>query len=109
MMGAYSLSPTPAVAVAALFLGGAAFLLGVSDFTAAMHAFLEDDVRGRVMALWGMAFLGVRPFAAVTHGVIGDLVGPRAGIAFAVFIAWASAIAVRRTVLNAAGENAQIS
>ena len=100
MMAVYALSPAPEFAGVALFLGGAAFLLGVSDFTAAMHAQLDDDVRGRVMALWGMAFLGVRPIAALIHGAIGDLAGPRAGIGFAVIVAGGAAIIVRRTALR---------
>lgn len=98
MMGLYSASPTPEVALVALFVGGAAFLLGVSDFTAVMHELLDDSIRGRVMALWGMAFLGVRPIAAIVHGGLGDLLGPRAGVAFAVLVAAAAATIVRRTV-----------
>ena len=98
MMGLYAVSPTPEVAFVALFLGGSAFLLGVSDFTAVMHELLDDGIRGRVMALWGMAFLGVRPIAAIAHGGIGDLLGPRAGITVAVLVALAAATVVRRTV-----------
>lgn len=98
MMGLYSVSPTPGFAFVALFIGGAAFLLGVSDFTAVIHELLDDGIRGRVMALWGMAFLGVRPIAAIVHGGIGDLVGPRLGVAFAVLVAAAAATVVSRTV-----------
>jgi MFS family permease len=98
MMGLYAISPNPEVAFVALFIGGAAFLLGVSDFTALMHELLDDSIRGRVMALWGMAFLGVRPIAAIVHGAIGDLMGPRPGIGFAVVVAASAAVAVQRTV-----------
>ncbi len=103
MMGLYAASPGPELAFVALFVGGAAFLLGVSDFTALMHELLDDGIRGRVMALWGMAFLGVRPIAAIIHGSIGDLAGPRAGVAFAVLVAASAAAVVQRTVVAQGG------
>lgn len=103
MMGLYALSPTPEIAVVALFLGGFAFLLGVSDFTAVMHELLDDGIRGRVMALWGMAFLGVRPIAAIVHGAVGDLLGPRVGISVAVVVAAAAAVVVRGSVVKGQG------
>jgi hypothetical protein len=37
-------------------------------------------MRGRVMALWSMAFLGSRPVAAIIDGVVADLVSPRVGV-----------------------------
>jgi len=33
---------------------------------------LPDELRGRVMALWGMAFVGSRPLAAVVNGSLAD-------------------------------------
>jgi MFS family permease len=40
------------------------------------------DMRGRVMALYGMVFLGGTPIGAPIAGFLADRFGPRAGIAF---------------------------
>jgi hypothetical protein len=39
---------------------------------------VPDPLRGRVLALWGVAFLGTRPISATIDGAIADLVSPRA-------------------------------
>jgi hypothetical protein len=45
---------------------------------------LDENMRGRVMALWSMAFLGSRPIAALIDGAVADLVSPRVGVLAAV-------------------------
>lgn len=62
--------------VHALFLlGGGAFFVGVTSITAFVHERIDDEIRGRVMAVWAMAFLGVRPLGALINGAVGDLAG----------------------------------
>jgi hypothetical protein len=41
-------------------------------------------MRGRVMALWSMAFLGSRPLAGLVDGAVADLTSPRIGVLVAV-------------------------
>jgi hypothetical protein len=39
---------------------------------------VEDHQRGRIMALWSVAFLGLRPIASLTDGAIAGAFGVRA-------------------------------
>lgn len=80
----FSLAPAPWVVIVALFIAGQGFVLGVAATNANLQQRLDESMRGRVMALWSMAFLGSRPLAAIVDGGIADLVSPRAGVASAV-------------------------
>ena len=65
---------------------------------------LDDSVRGRVMALWIMAFGGTVPIGAIVAGPLSDLVGITAvllaGAAVsAVLTIFASAGRVRRAAV----------
>lgn len=84
-----ALAPTAAIGLAGLAVGGAGFLLGVTCLTSAMLLRTPEELRGRIMALWGVAFLGSRPVAAFIDGIVADLVSPRAATLVA-----ASAVAV---------------
>jgi MFS family permease len=79
----FGLSPTPALAAASLGLAGFAFLGGITSVTTRMQRGIAEDVRGRVMALWGVTFLGSRPIAALVNGATADLVGPRVAVVLA--------------------------
>lgn len=76
----YSAAPTEVVVLLALFVAGVGFLLGVTTTNSNLQHRLDEDMRGRVMALWSMAFLGSRPIAAIIDGVVADLVSPRVGV-----------------------------
>lgn len=101
-MAAFAFSPGPAVAIAALIVAGAGYLLGVSDLTATIQESIPDDLRGRVMALWTMAFLGSRPVAALAHGVMGDFVSPRFSTLVGAGVGLAAALAILRRARAAA-------
>jgi MFS family permease len=79
----FAVSPTPWLAAAALALAGFAFLGAITSVTTRMQQDVSEDVRGRVMALWGVAFLGSRPLAALINGALADAVGPRPASALA--------------------------
>jgi MFS family permease len=76
-----SLSPWLPLALGAFVVAGAAFLVASSDLVTGVHEEVDDRVRGRVMALWTMGFLGSRPLAAALDGAVGDAAGPQAAIA----------------------------
>ncbi|MFF5181587.1 MFS transporter [Micromonospora sp. NPDC000316] len=84
-----AVSPGPVLATVGIAVGGAGYLLAVSDVNATMQEGLSDAVRGRVMALWSMCFLGIRPGAAMLHGWLGDTFSASTGA----FVAAASAVA----------------
>lgn len=72
----FALSPTVPAAVLGLALAGFGFLLGITGLTTALQRIVPEGLRGRVMALWSMAFLGSRPIAAVADGWVADTVSP---------------------------------
>ncbi|HET9260335.1 MAG TPA: MFS transporter [Acidimicrobiia bacterium] len=76
----FALAPNEAVVLIALFIAGVGFLLGVTTTNSNLQRRLDEDMRGRVMALWSMAFLGSRPLAGLIDGVVADLVSPRVGV-----------------------------
>lgn len=82
----FALSPGPASAIGALAVSGVGFLLAVTALTTELQQRVDENLRGRVMALWGVAFLGSRPLAALIDGAVADLLGPRvaAGVAAAI-------------------------
>lgn len=87
----FAVSPTPWAGGLALALAGAAFLGAITAVTTRLQQAISEDVRGRVMALWGVAFLGSRPIAAVIDGVLADLVGVRVATASVACVALAGA------------------
>ena len=71
------IAPAPAVAVVGIALAGAGMSFSLNAFTTLVQADVPDDLRGRVMALWSMAFLGSRPATALVTGSLTDTVGVR--------------------------------
>lgn len=81
----FALAPSVALAYAALAVAGAGFLAAQTRATALLQLSVSDGERGRVMALWSVAFLGSRPLASLADGVLASAVGPRgAALALAV-------------------------
>jgi MFS family permease len=76
----YAGAPHEAIVLAALFIAGIGFLLGVTTTNSNLQRRLDENMRGRVMALWSMAFLGSRPLAAIIDGVVADVASPRVGV-----------------------------
>ena len=92
----FAVSPAPWLGCVALALGGTAFLAAITAVTTRMQRAITEDVRGRVMALWGVAFLGSRPLAAIVNGTLADLVGVRGAAASAAMAALAGALLLHR-------------
>ena len=72
-----ALSPAVWVAVGGFGLTGVGFVLALTSFTSVIQRRVPDELRGRVMALWSVAFLGNRPIAALIDGAAADRFGPR--------------------------------
>ena len=101
----FALATSAVVAGASLALSGVGFLLAITGLTTELQQRVDEHMRGRVMALWSMAFLGSRPVAALLDGAVADLTDPRvaAGTAAAITagVAWWLALARRRRGLDA--------
>lgn len=76
-MVGFAVSPRLWFAVPALVVGGFGFLAANTTATTAIQLGVSDEQRGRVMALWSVAFLGVRPFGSLVDGAVASAVGLR--------------------------------
>lgn len=83
-------STTAAMAMSALALGGCGLLLANTALMTGVQRSILDQYRGRVMALWGVAFQGVRPVAAAVNGAIADYVSVRVAFLVTALVAVAA-------------------
>jgi MFS family permease len=95
-LGTVAVAPVAWVAVLGFGLTGTGFVLGVTGFTTMLQRRVPDELRGRVMALWSVAFLGNRPFAAAVDGALSDALGPRPAMGLAIAIAIGGALVALR-------------
>jgi len=73
----YIVLPSCARGTRGFGLTGVGFVLALTGFTSVVQRRTPDALRGRVMALWTVAFLGNRPIAALIDGAVADRAGPR--------------------------------
>jgi MFS family permease len=76
-------APSLAVLVGALVVTGAASVAFIATGNATVQLSADPRMRGRVMALWSMAFLGTTPLGGPIAGVVAQAFGARAGLVLA--------------------------
>jgi MFS family permease len=80
----FSLAPSLGLALVLLVVAGFAYLSGNSGTTSRLQLEVADEQRGRIMALWAVAFLGLRPLASLVDGALASAFGVRvAGVVLA--------------------------
>jgi MFS family permease len=77
---AAALSPSPAWAAAALTLAGAASVVFSSTTNATLQLRAVPEMRGRVVALFIVAFMGSTPIGGPLVGAVGQMAGARAAL-----------------------------
>ncbi len=79
MMGvsliAFSLSRTLWLSVPVLACAGFGMITQMASSNTVIQTIVEDDKRGRVMALYGMAFLGMMPLGSLMAGYLAERIG----------------------------------
>ena len=94
----FGMSGHPNTGMAALFVGGIMYIVSVTLSTTLVQINTAEDHRGRVMALWGVAFLGLRPLASLVDGSVATLVNVRmAALVMAVPVLLGAAYLARRS------------
>jgi MFS family permease len=84
-MVAYSLVPWLPAAYIFLGVAGFGYLASNTAATSRLQLGVAESQRGRIMALWSVAFLGLRPIASLADGAIAGAFGVRtAGVSLAV-------------------------
>lgn len=99
-MLAVALAPNLVVALIGMTLVGATSVAFLSTGNSTLQLAAEPHMRGRVMALWAVAFLGSTPIGGPIAGVVSQEFGGRAGLALGAIAclvaAAAGAVAARR-------------
>jgi MFS family permease len=76
LLVAFALSRTLWLTIVISTLTGAAFLTSTSLMNTSIQACIPQELRGRVMALFVMAFMGLMPVSSLVFGPLGSVIGP---------------------------------
>jgi len=80
-MLAAALAPTFAIELATLACVGAASVSFMARGNTTLQLTAQDAMRGRVMALWSVTFIGTTPIGGPVIGYVSEHAGPRWGLA----------------------------
>lgn len=69
--------------IGGFLVAGLGMTFALTALTSLIQHRVPEELRGRVMALWAVAFLGSRPFAAALNGALADSFGVRVAMAVA--------------------------
>lgn len=72
-MASVAFAVHPLAAIASFWLAGTGMTVAITSLNTLLQQRAPDELRGRVMALWSVAFLGVRPVAAAVNGALADV------------------------------------
>jgi MFS family permease len=101
-MALFALTPWLPIALVLLFVAGFGYLASNTSATSRLQLEVAESQRGRIMALWGIAFLGVRPLASLVDGAIASTAGVRAaGVVLALPAIGASLVLAARRSADA--------
>jgi MFS family permease len=92
-MALAALAPSLATELIALVLAGGASISFMSTGNATLQLQAAPEMRGRVMALWFVAFQGSTPIGGPIVGLAMSALGPRAGLGLGAITALAVALA----------------
>jgi len=73
LLAVFALAREPALAYPVAFLVGLAYFAVITCLSTILQAHLTDEVRGRVMAIWMMAFGGTVPVGVLVAGQIVEM------------------------------------
>jgi MFS family permease len=91
----FSLSRFFVISLVALFVAGYAQISFVTATNNRIQIITPDRLRGRVMALWGQAMIGVGPIGATQAGLLSTLFGAPWAMAIGALIAGTTVLGIR--------------
>ena len=96
-----SFSRSYALTAALLVILGISFLSCVSSLNTNVQTSAPDHLRGRIMALYMLAFTGMMPFGSLAFGWLGDVIGPGGAVRVGglVLLGWAALLMARSALL----------
>jgi MFS family permease len=87
-------APTPRVAVPLLFATGTSMVGFFALGNTLLQQLVTDEMRGRVMSMWLLSFIGTAPFGSFLSGAAADRFGPRPTLAACGLVILAFGLAV---------------
>ena len=105
-MTAFALTRWLPLALVFLAVAGFGYLVSNATATARLQLSVDEDERGRIMALWMIAFLGVRPLASLVDGAIADTAGVRVATIVLALPAFAGAVVAAGSYFQSRGVQA---
>ena len=101
----FCLSPSLLVGFPFLVAAGFGYLTSNTRATAQLQLDVDESQRGRIMALWSVAFLGLRPVASLVDGLLAGAFGVRvAGVVLALPAFAVAALIYRRVRATATAQ-----
>jgi MFS family permease len=107
---AFAFTPWLWLSVALSAIAGACVLTTNSLANTSVQANVPHHLRGRVMSVYIMCFLGVMPLSAAAFGPLAEMFGPSWAIAAgaAILLAWALFLIARPSLLTKDAEPAEV-
>jgi hypothetical protein len=92
-------------------LAGAALLASSSLTNTSIQMVVPGHLRGRVMALFVLAFMGMMPISSILFGSLGQAIGPAGAVMVgaALLLAWAVVLLARPALLRAGLVGARVA
>ena len=81
LMG-FSISEHPAISLILMYFVGFGMIVQFASTNTLLQTIVDEDKRGRVVALYGMSFMGVTPLGSLLLGTI----TPWAGVQYTIFV-----------------------
>lgn len=106
-LAAFAVNSAHALAYPILMVLGFSVVLVAAGSNTLLQSWVRDDMRGRVMATFSMAFLGIAPIGSLVVGSLAEAVGVRTALFLCGAATLAAGLAHRRT-LNANSSHAQV-
>ncbi|HOI05543.1 MAG TPA: MFS transporter [Deltaproteobacteria bacterium] len=78
---AFAFSSLLSLSLALLLVVGFGLIVQMASCNTILQTLVREDMRGRVMSLFSMAFIGVAPFGSLAGGFLSGSIGPQATLA----------------------------
>jgi MFS family permease len=72
---ALGLSSSLTLSLVLMFLSGIGFMIHLAASNTVIQTLVRDDMRGRIMALFSVAFMGMAPFGSLLAGFVAQRIG----------------------------------
>ena len=98
---ALAMAPTTSIAIGTLLAAGIGMTYAMTSYSTIIQARVPEEFRGRIMALWGVAFLGSRPLSAAVSGGVADLPSPGFALSLVTLSCYLGAVIARPSRVGA--------